>query len=229
VNAPFESQTDVEFLCETQTRVSAFFYSESGDIEVTPGLFSPTGPRCMFRMLEGPRIGRCLDGESLDLQPGGLVHVFPCTKRWHQYLSFGNGKEVPAGAIHTTVPMHTRKRIAETGREQEAYMCLGVAGRGDLDEEDWLGQRGEDNDESGDENDESGDEEDETDELDDTNEDTDATDEDEAEGLEPLHLWENEQLVATRCSNVGAVVQWIVVPFIYEEAPEPLDGEEEEL
>lgn len=163
-----------------------------------------------------------MDGESLDSQPGGLVHVFPCTKRWHQYLSFGNGKEVPAGAIHTTVPLHTRKRIAETGREQEAYMCLGVSDRGDLDEEDWLGQRRGDDDDTGKE-------EEETDDLEYANEDTDTTDEDELEGLQPLHLWENEQLIATRCSNVGAVVEWIVVPFIDEEAPEPLDGEEEEL
>ena len=198
--------------------VSVFFYSESGDIKVTPGLFFPTGPRCMFRMMDGLRIGRCLDGESLDSQPGGLVHVFPCTKRWHQYLSFGNGEEVPAGAIHTTVPMHTRKRIAETGREQEAYMCLGVAGRGDLDEEDWLGQRG-------DGDDDSDDDEEETDELNDANEDIDTTDEEEAGELPLLRLWENEQLLATRCSNVGAIVEWIVVPFIHEIAPEPLDGE----
>jgi hypothetical protein len=227
VSTLFESQTDVgcllRVLCETQTRVSIFFYSESGEINVTSGLFVPTGPRCMFRMLDGPRIGRCLDGESLDSQPGGLVHVFPCTKRWHQYLSFGNGKEVPAGAIHTTVPMHTRKRIAETGREQDAYMCLGVAGRGDLDEEDWLGQRG------GDDGDMDDDEEEETDELDDADEDTVTTDEEEVGGLRPLRFWENEQLIATRCSNVGAVIEWIVVPFIYEEAPEPLDSEEDEL
>jgi hypothetical protein len=187
-----------------------------------------------------------LDGESLDVQPGGLVHIFPCTRRWHQYLSFGNGKEVPAGAIHTTVPLHTRKRIAETGREQEAYMCLGLAGRGNLDEEDWLGTRGDDEEEETDEEaetdeeeetdgeeteeeEEESDEEEETDELDDANEDAVVMDEEEAEGLQPLHLWENEQLIATRCSNDGAVVEWIVVPFMYEEAPDPLDGEKEEL
>jgi hypothetical protein len=54
-------------------------------------------------------------------------------------------------------------------------------------------------------------------------------DEEEAEGLQPLHLWENKQLIATRCSNTGAVVEWFVVPFMYEEAPDPLDGEKEEL
>jgi hypothetical protein len=48
-------------------------------------------------------------------------------------------------------------------------------------------------------------------------------------GLRPLHLWEDGRLVATRCSNVGAIVEGIVVPFIFEEEPEPLDGEEEEL
>jgi hypothetical protein len=113
-------------------------------------------------------------------------------------------------------------------------MCLGIVGRGNLDEEDWLGTREDD-------------EEARTvkhiyrwkrdrwmrrerqKKLDDANEDTVVMDEEEAEGLQPLHLWENKQLIATRCSNDGAVVEWIVVPFMYEEAPDPLDGEKEEL
>jgi hypothetical protein len=114
-----------------------------------------------------------------------------------------------------------------------------------LDEEDWLGTRGDDEEEETDEEaetdeeeetdgeeteeEEESDEEEETDELDDANEDAVVMDEEEAEGLQPLHLWENEQLIATRCSNDGAVVEWIVVPFMYEEAPDPLDGEKEEL
>lgn len=91
-------------------------------MEVTPGLYTSTGPRCMIRMMDGMRMGRCLDSDSLDAQPGGLVHVFPCTKRWNQFHSFGNGRDVPRMAIHTNVPLHTRNRIAETGRVQEPYM-----------------------------------------------------------------------------------------------------------
>ena len=196
--------------------------------------------------MDGLREGRCLDGESLDPQPGGLVHVYPCTRKWHQFVSFGNGREVPFGAIHTTVPLHTRRRIAETGREQEAYMCLGVAGRGDSDEEDWLGNRDDSSseDDTGSSDDGSGDED--NNDEDPVDEDTFSIDNDEApdeddnfdpDGFPALRKWIGEQLVATRCSNVGAVVEWVVVPFIEEDEPEhdmnqtsstTKDGEEEE-
>jgi hypothetical protein len=169
----------------------------------------------MIQMMDGIRAGRCLDGESLDTQPGGLVHVYPCTKRWHQFLSFGNGKEVPKGCLHTTVPLHTRRRIAETGREQEAYMCLGVHGRGDLDEEDWLGEREETYEESSHE-------EDSLDQIDEDSfsvdgDDMNEEDEEHDEGRAPLSDWDGEQLIATRCSNVGAIIEWVIVPFIVEE------------
>jgi hypothetical protein len=182
----------------------------------------------MIRMMDGIRVGRCLDGESLDVQLGGPVHVYPCTKRWHQFLSFGNGKEAPKGSLHTTVPLHTRRRVAETGREQEAYMCLGVAGRGDTDEEDWLGTVAENYEgdehedyESGDEEAES-DEEAETDLVDEIDVDS-FGDETEDDSLPPLSDWEGEQLVATRCSNVGAVIEWILVPFVEEDVEEQED------
>jgi hypothetical protein len=214
-------------------------------VEVTAGFYTPTGPRCMIRMLDGLRVGRCLDGDSLDLQPGGPVHVFPCVKRWQQFLSFGNGKEVPIMALHTTVPLHTRRRIAETGREQEPYMCLGVAGRGDLDEEDWLGTRGEYETSYGQEE-ESASEDEDADLVDEIDQDRFSVEEDEVEseqgkeedgGLPPLRLWEEEQLVATRCSNTGAIIEWVVVPFIVEEFDlteanvnnETAQDEEEEL
>jgi hypothetical protein len=179
--------------------------------------------------MDGVRAGRCLDGESLDPQPGGTVQVYPCTKRWHQYLSFGNGKETPSGSLHTTVPLHTRRRIAETGREQEAYMCFGVSGRGDMDEEDWLGGR---------------------DEVDEDyskaqvngDQDTQAVDRDPFSvdgnehpskriGLPPLSEWQGKQLIATRCSNVGAIIEWIVIPFVVEEevTEEETRTEDEEL
>jgi hypothetical protein len=176
----------------------------------------------MIRMMDGIRVGRCLDGESLEVQPGGPVHVFPCTKRWHQFLSFGNGKEVPKGSLHTTVPLHTRRRIAETGREQEAYMCFGVAGRGDKDEGDWLGTNAENYEGDESEDYESGDEEAETDVVDEIDEDS-FVDETEDGSLPPLSDWEGEQLVATRCSNVGAVIEWILVPFIEEDVEEQED------
>ena len=184
----------------------------------------------MMRIMDGLRMGRCLDGESLDPQPGGAVHVFPCSTRFSQFLSFGNGREVTAGAIHTTIPLHTRRRIAETGREQEAYMCLGVAGRGNLDEEDWLGRRTEEEEEDDEEeqyedhayadhtDDEHADEDQDTFSVDGDESVIEEIVEEIEEGQWPsLHHWLGKQLIATRCSNVGAIINWLVVPFIEEE------------
>ena len=169
--------------------------------------------------MDGPRAGRCLDGDSLDIQPGGPVHVFPCTNRWNQFISFGNGKDTPANSLHTNVPLHTVRRISETGREQEPYMCIGVAGRGELDEDDWLGVR-----EADTEEDEGQDDEIDRDNF--TLEDDDEPEFDEdGEDLLPLSDWEGEQLVSTRCSNAGAIIEWILVPFIVEqeEVTGPMD------
>jgi len=196
---------------------------DSGDIEVTSGTYNPTGPRCTITMMDGLRTGRCLSGESQDPQPGGPVHVFPCMQRWYQYLSFGNGKDTPAGSIHTTVPSHTRRRIKETGREQEAYMCLGVRGRGKLDEEDWFGKRGyqdesESDSEDSEESESDSEEDNENNVADRIDKDSFSVDGDELQnsedGLDDLSDWEGSQLIATRCSNIGAVIEWILVPFI---------------
>jgi hypothetical protein len=180
----------------------------------------------MVRVMDGLRRGRCLDGESLDSQPGGLTHVYPCTKRWHQFVSFGNGGEVPFGTIHTTIPLHTIRRISETDRMQEAYMCFGVKGRGDLDEEDWLGERTEEEGES------SGEKskvhpakkmhKSERSEEDEGEEEEIELDEN---GLPHLRYWQGEQLFATRCSNTGAIIEWVVVPFIEEDT---IDQSEED-
>jgi hypothetical protein len=35
--------------------------------------------------------------------------------------------------------------------------------------------------------------------------------------LAPLSDWNGEQLVTTKCSNNGAVIEWIYVPFIVED------------
>eukprot|EP00536_Pseudo-nitzschia_multiseries_P007627 jgi/Psemu1/296635/fgenesh1_pm.181_\ len=175
---------------------------ESGIVDVTPGSFMPTGPKCSLTMMDGLRAGRCLDGESLDNQPGGPVHVYPCVKRWNQYLSFGNGKDVPSGTIHTVIPRYTQQRINATGREFEPFMCLGVARRGGKDEEDWFDER-EEFFESYAELDE---------DLKEINEGKDAGD-----TYPSLLYWLGQQLMTTRCSNEGAVVQWTLVPFVEEE------------
>lgn len=183
--------------------------SDSGEVEVTPGPFMPTGPKCLIKMMDGLREGRCLDGESLDNQPGGPVNVYPCTKRWSQYISFGNGVDVPTGSIHTVVPKYTQMRINATGREQEPYMCLGVARRGEKDEADWFDKR-----------------KDFYESYEDLDEEIEAL-----EGIDgeypPLLYWMGQQLMATSCSNEGAVVTWTLVPFIEEEDVDDDEGHKE--
>jgi len=174
----------------------------------------PTGPKCTIAMMDGIRAGRCLDGESLDTQPGGPVHVYPCTKRWNQYLSFGNGKDVPAGSIHTVIPLYTQKRINETGREQEPHMCLGVAQRGGKDEDDWFGER-----------------EEFFESYEDLDEELEAIEEEDADGgggYPSLLYWLGKHLMTTRCSNEGAVVKWTLVPFIVEEQSDEEQNSDEE-
>lgn len=178
----------------------------NGDMEMTPGKYSPTGPRCMLTQVDGIRAGRCLDGHSNDIEPGGKARVFPCVKRWPQFLSFGNGILAPKGSMHTNVPRHIVDRITESRPDeppQESYLCLGVLGRGDRDEEHLYEVE-----------DEVGEDEVIVKEYDD--------DQFGADGLIKLDNFQGEEIVATRCSNVGAVVEWLFVPFIDE------DGEEED-
>lgn len=165
----------------------------------------PSGPKCTFTMMDGIRAGRCMDGESLDRQPGGPVHVYPCTKRWNQLHSFGNGKDVPSGSIHIAIPTYTQKRVNATGREQEPYMCLGVAKRGEKDEDDWFDER-----------------EEFFESYEELEEELEALEEEYDEGEYPSLLhWKDHQVMTTRCSNEGAVITWTLVPFI-EEAEDTL-------
>lgn len=164
----------------------------------------------MITQVDGARAGRCIDGESHRVQPGGgEVQVFPCTKRWHQFFSFGDGKLAPVGTLLMTLPRQMLKRIHDSGREQEAQLCIGVRGRGSLDEEGW------DIDEA------SG----EYESLSNKSARRSNNSDMEANGtFLPLRDWEGEQLVATRCSNVGGYIEWLFVPYIVEEDSSPRDA-----
>jgi len=175
----------------------------SAEMKTTPGKYSSTGPRCILTQVDGIREGRCLDGHSTGIEPGGKVRVFPCVKRWPQFVSFGNGTLAPKGSMHTNVPRHIVDRINESRPDdepQESYLCLGVLGRGEKDEEHLY--EVEDDAHNG---------EDEiiVKEYDD--------EEFGSDGFLKLDHFQGEEIVATRCSNVGAVVEWLFVPFIVEE------------
>jgi len=163
---------------------------------VTPGNYSLTGPRCMLKQMDGVRAGRCFDGDSGTTQPGGEVQVFPCVQRWVQFLSFGDGRLAPKGSMFFSIPSHIVKQIHNMGHEHIPYMCLGVWGRGDKDEVDWDEEEEEDSKDSHDE----------------------AQSTDETVEWEDLSEWEDEEIVSTQCTNVGAVVEWLFVPYIVEDA-----------
>jgi len=201
---------------------------ENGTMKMTPGNFSTTGPRCMLKQVDGVRAGRCLDFESERLQPGGEISVYPCMSKWHQFLSFGNGVQAPVGSMHMNIPMHIWKRIENSGREQEPYMCIAVRGRGHKDEEEWI--------------------EDTQEEEEEYSYDDDYLLAAKAESSEqrrgnfpsegvtqslsgesaanqtvlPLSHWKDQQLITTRCTNTDAVVEFVIVPFIIEDKTDPV-------
>lgn len=212
----------------------------NGTLQVKPTQYSPTGPRCSLTLADGLRQGRVLDAETERVQPGGVLHAFPSVHRWHQFFSFGsnlieknNNENTPIiGSIHTVVPQHVIKTINRKGRTQGKYMCLGVYGRGSLDEEEWE----EDlenipseelitsntiklNDNIIDEN---------SNQQNNNhlrrNNTTNMNNDDKV--VSSLQEWSNQRLITTRCDNVDAVIEWVAVPFIKSEEEES-EGEGE--
>jgi hypothetical protein len=161
----------------------------------------------MMKQMDGIRAGRCIDGDFGNTKPGGKAHVFPCVKRWHQFFSVGNGAIAPSGSLHVTIPLHIVRNLNTTDHKQEAHLCLGVFGRGEQEDFESL---------------------------------SDDKDPNKGEAmmpesarypdgtLVPLKKWKGKQLVSTRCSNTDAVIEWLYVPYILEDADEPAmegDGE----
>lgn len=140
--------------------------------------------------MDGLRAGRCFDGDSGTDQPGGEVQVFPCMHRWVQFLSVGDGELAPEGSLFFSIPEHIVAQIVNGGHAQIPQMCLGVWGRGVADEVEW------------------------DDPL------YGEPDPPEPEEWPPLSDYVNEELFSTQCTNKGAVVEWLFVPFIVEEDDE---------
>ncbi|KAL7548557.1 hypothetical protein ACHAWF_011857 [Thalassiosira exigua] len=173
--------------------------NDTGEMEMIPGKYSERGPSCGIKMGDGPRLGRCLDVESTVNKPGGMLNVFPCYTRWHQLFSFGNGTLAPRGAVHVSLPLHMFKQEKKKSKDVHQYLCLGVHGRGDMEEawKTWT--------------------EEEMEIL-------DPWEEEDAEmypnGRKSLQLWKGQQLETTPCSNEGGIIEFLFVPFIMEEYDE---------
>merc|ERR1712238_485286 len=168
-----------------------------------PGEYSEKGPSCGMQIGDGPRHGRCLDVDSETYEPGGALNVFPCVTKWNQLLSFGNGALAPRGAIHASLLLSIARGLKKKKKEVHQHLCLGVSGRGDM-EETWIEFTKEEMEQQ------------------------DPWEYDDVErypnGRKSLQLWSGEHLQTTPCSNEGAVIEWYYVPFIVEE----YTGEEEE-
>jgi hypothetical protein len=217
---------------------------DTGDINVTAGSYSVTGPRCMIKQMDGLREGRCIDGDSGNTQPGGETQVYPCVHRWLQFFSFGNGQVAPKGSIFFTIPMHIVQQIRRSGHEHIPYMCLGVWGRGSSDEVEWesVSNGAVDVESSLDRTDNDDDEESDTEDEeeheieDEEEEDTDGGFVSQVQSergsltisqlsgsasLHPLSEWIDAQIYSTQCSNDGGVIEWMFVPYIVEDEGNP--------
>jgi len=171
-------------------------------MNVTKGNYSATGPRCMLKQMDGLRAGRCYDGQSDTLQPGGPTQVYPCIHQWYQFVSFGDGEHAPLGSLYSTIPSHIVKQIRNLGHEQSPHMCFGVYGRSGNDEPDW-------------------DEEVEQQLSKETKTEianVQTNDDEIEEELPPLSDFKGEDIVTTQCRNTGAIIEWVFVPFIVEDA-----------
>jgi hypothetical protein len=201
--------------CPLYSHITLLFGRPTGGIKVTPGNYSATGPRCMLKQMDGLRAGRCFDSDSEGTQPGGPTQVYPCIHRWYQFLSFGDGTFTPKGSMYTTVPSHIVRQIKNLGHEQNKHMCLGVLGRGYHDEVDWEEDDGDNTIvgkiEEGDTRMDGKDEED---------------DDDDDEELEDWAEWVNEDIVTTQCSNTGAIIEWLFIPFIDDDIPIMIPGQD---
>lgn len=168
---------------------------DTGEMNVTLGSYSATGPRCMLQQMDGMRAGRCYDGGSTNIQPGGPTQVYPCLREWFQFVSFGDGRVAPKGSLYSTIPSHIVKQLRNLGHEQIPYMCLGVYERGVDDELDW-------NDENY--------QADKVERAARKAESTSVVD----EKWKPLSGWKEDNVMTTQCTNAGAVIEWVFVPFI---------------
>eukprot|EP00521_Asterionellopsis_glacialis_P007979 CAMPEP_0195281832 /NCGR_PEP_ID=MMETSP0707-20130614/976_1 /TAXON_ID=33640 /ORGANISM="Asterionellopsis glacialis, Strain CCMP134" /LENGTH=357 /DNA_ID=CAMNT_0040340755 /DNA_START=182 /DNA_END=1255 /DNA_ORIENTATION=- len=192
---------------------------DSNVMNMTPGVYSPVGPRCMLKQMDGIRHGRCLDGESESTDHGGNIQVFPCVRNWNQFISFSNGTLAPLGSIHLTIPTYMMKMLELKGKKQEATLCLGVKCRGIYDNCNETKTTSNDGDRAPPEDSKN------------TDESENETDEENAGkyGMAPLKNWVGEQIVTTSCSNVGAVLEFVFVPYIEEDDAEEEDEDQSDF
>lgn len=162
----------------------------NGSILAIPAAHSITGPRCSLQLKS--RSDSCL--ELLEKRPGQIggspVYVESCSSYWTQLVSFGDGKVAPPGTLYVTIPHYVVNEKGLKGVKQQKYLCLGVKGRGVLDE---LA----------------------TDSPEEEEDDDDSQNNTEVNHakFQPLSNWKDKVIRLTNCQNEGAVIEWVFVSY----------------
>ncbi len=171
-------------------------------MNVAVGKYSMTGPRCMLRQRDGPRKNRCLDVESYRNEPGGEIQVYPCFRKWHQLISFGNDIDTSINSLYFTIPSYMlnnpkKKHFGEKDSiKLKPQLCLGVYGRNKKTDEEIKFQTKYDK--------------------------TEFTPIDDGEPSDdketmPLSKWIGKRLLSVHCrKNDPSTIEWILIPYIME-------------
>ena len=168
---------------------------------MTRGFISPEGPHCMIKQKGGLRDGRCVDIANERVEPGGMLQVYPCITKFHQMFSFGDGIVAPKGSVFASVPNHIVKALEYKGKEQYQYLCIGAMGRSKTEYSPW---------------EEDEDKEEQYNTVDYIPE--RAKDAHSQNRIPSLRLWKEKRLVTIPCNDADAVVNFVFVPFIVEDA-----------
>merc|ERR1711862_727835 len=107
--------------------------------------------------------------------------------------------------------------MGRKGRVQGKYMCLGVYGRGLLDEDEW------------EEDLEIVPQEDLLLVKSNYNHHLRSNNNNNNNIIKSLQEWSGDRLITTRCDNKDAVIEWVAVPFIHHEEEEEEEDEEEDV
>ena len=190
-------------------KLNVFSY-KTGEMEATSGRYSPTGPQCKIQQMGGAYDESCMDIYDEQFETGGILKVYDeCLNQWYQWFSFGDGIISRNATIFGSVPTHLLKTLKYKGKDHSPHLCFGVAGRSKNEYTPWREDR---------------------------NEDFQFTSIDfiprqamkkvkNGDKLLPLRLWEDKQILMIPCTDEGAVVDFVTIPFI-EEEEDPLLVEE---
>ncbi|KAL7572055.1 hypothetical protein ACA910_001705 [Epithemia clementina (nom. ined.)] len=180
------AQNQWEFNPCSTTDGDVKYNGATGSMHVVRSNYSMTGPRCALISMGKP--GHCIDGyrKGPNGKPVKEARLSKCSRPWNQLVSFGDGSSAPAGSLFFTTPhyLHDTNEIDES--MQHKFVCLGV--REDKVKPMASVQDGNSSNHS---------------------ESFMAANQERA----PLSKWMDRKIFLTPCTNEGAVIEWIYVPY----------------